>query len=282
MPYIALFTLITVIAASRAKAIPIDDFSFNDNQLSQLLAFNDLPSWQDPTLLNDAATQIPQFLALDPCADPNVISPPNCPVPKSSAPASEEVQPPPTINTYGGSIQDVPMEYPWNICGGRNPEPRPIATCSSGNPQDAVFEKANDDSSASNQLLQSFICESISSNSPPFFFFSSSTKDRRPSKENNGFDWIPLDYPPPDMGCPNNDAELWCCWQFVYEEPAVKFSRGTGLNCINTNHMFRDITADVFPNHHGYGVWPGMKYVPVYKPGDPDRPSGNYPQSPRA
>lgn len=87
---------------------------------------------------------------------------------------------------------------------------------------------------------------------------------------------FPPDYPPPDMGCPNNDAELWCCWQFTYEEPAVKFSRGTGLNCINTNHMFRDITADVFPNNYGYGIWPGMRYVPVYRSGDPHRPSSNY------
>lgn len=165
MPSIALFSLITVIAASRAKAVPIDEF-FYDSQLSQLLAFNDLPSWQDSTLLNDAATQTPQFLALDPCADPNVKSPPNCPTPKSWAPASEEVQPPPTIKTYGGSIQDVPMEYPWNICGGRNPEPRPIPTCSSGNPQQTVFEKADGDSVESHQLLQSFICEPISSKPP--------------------------------------------------------------------------------------------------------------------
>lgn len=173
MPSIALFTFIIVIAASRAKAVPIDDFSLDDSQLSQLLAFNDLPSWQDSTLLNDGAIQTPQFLSLDPCADPNVKSPPNCPVPKSWAPASEEVQPPPTIKTYGGSIQDVPMEYPWNICGGRNPESRPIPTCSSGNPQQTVFEKADDDSGVSHQLLQSFICESISS---------------IPPKENNGFD----------------------------------------------------------------------------------------------
>lgn len=158
MPSIALFTFITVIVASRAKAVPIDDFNVYDNELShQLLAFNDL-------LLNDGATQTPpQFLSLDPCADPNVNPPPNCPIPKSWAPpASEEVQPPPTINTYGGSIQGVPMEYPWNICGGRNPEPRPIPTCSSGNPQQTVFEKADGDSGESHQLLQSFICESIS------------------------------------------------------------------------------------------------------------------------
>lgn len=89
---------------------------------------------------------------------------------------------------------------------------------------------------------------------------------------------FPPDYPPPSMGCPNSDAELWCCWQFTYEEPAVKFSRGTGLNCINTNHMFRDITADVFPNNYGYGIWPGMEYVPVYRSGDPQKPpSSNYP-----
>lgn len=174
MPSIALFTFITVIAASRAKAVPIDDFSFYDNQLSQLLAFNDLPSWQDSTLLNEAAAeQTPQFLSLDPCADPNVKSPPNCPIPKSWAPASEEVQPPPA---YGGSIQDVPMEYPWNICGGRNPEPRPIPTCSSGNPQQTVVEKADGDSGVSHQLLQSFICKSISSIPP--------------AQENNGFDRI--------------------------------------------------------------------------------------------
>lgn len=168
MPSIALFTFITVIAASRAKAVPIDDFSLYDNQLSQLLAFNDLPSWQDSTLLDGAAaaTQSPQFLWLDPCADPNVESPPNCPIPESSAPvpapapAPEEVQP---LPAYGGSIQAVPMEYPWNICGGRNPEPRPIATCSSGNPQQTVVEKADGDSGVSHQLLQSFICESISS-----------------------------------------------------------------------------------------------------------------------
>lgn len=164
MPSITLFTFITVIAASRAKAVPIDGFSLYDNQLSQLLAFNDLPSWQVSTLLNEAAaaTQSPQFLSLDPCADPNVESPPNCPIPKSwaPAPASEEVQP---LPAYGGSIQDVPMEYPWNICGGRDPEPRPIATCSSGNPQQTVVEKADGDSGVSHQLLQSFICESISS-----------------------------------------------------------------------------------------------------------------------
>lgn len=277
MPSIALFTFITVIVASRAKAVPIDDFNVYDNELShQLLAFNDLPSWQDSTLLNDGATQTPpQFLSLDPCADPNVKPPPNCPIPKSWAPpASEEVQPPPTISTYGGSIQGVPMEYPWNICGGRNPEPRPIPTCSSGNPQQTVFEKADGDSGESHQLLQSFICESISSNppSPPLPL----------QKEITDLTEFPPDYPPPDVGCPSNDAELWCCWQFAYEEPAVKFSRGTGLNCINTNHMFRDITADVFPNNYGYGIWPGMKYVPVYKLRDPHRPSGNYPpQLPR-
>lgn len=45
--------------------------------------------------------------------------------------------------------------------------------------------------------------------------------------------------------------------------------------------MFRDITADVFPNHYGYAIWPQMKYVPVYKPGDPYRPSVSYPQLPR-
>lgn len=155
-------------AASMAKAVPIDDFSFDDNQF---LAFNDLPNWQDSMLLNDATTQTPQFLALDPCADPNVKSPPNCPTPNSwtPTPAPEEVRPPPIIKTYGGSIQDIPMEYPWNICGGRrNPGPRPIATCSSGNPQDTVFKKLNDDPSESYQLEQSFICESISS-IPPFF-----------------------------------------------------------------------------------------------------------------
>ena len=206
--FITLFTFITVIiaydASSRAKAVPIiDDFSLYDDQLSQLLAFNDplllppLPptsSWQGgesssssptpPLLLpnnDDGARQqqSPQFLSLDPCADPNVKSPPNCPIPRSSSePAAseeEEVQPPP-INTYGGSIQNVPMEYPWNICGGRNPEPRPIPTCSSGNPQQTVVEKPDGDSGASHQLLQSFICELISSiplpnqpNPPPPF-----------------------------------------------------------------------------------------------------------------
>lgn len=154
-----------------AKAVPIDDFSFYDNQLSQLPAFNDGPNLQDSTLLNDAATKTPQFLALDPCADPNVKSPSNCPTPKSwtPTPAPEEVRPPPTIKTYGGSIQNIPMEYPWNICGGRNPEPRPIATCSSGNPQETVFNKLNGDPSESYQLEHSSICESISS-IPPFFF----------------------------------------------------------------------------------------------------------------
>lgn len=59
----------------------------------------------------------------------------------------------------------------------------------------------------------------------------------------------------------------------------MRVSRGTGLSCINTNHKFRDITADVFPNNYGYGIWPGMKYVPVYKSGDPQRrpsSSSNY------
>lgn len=172
MPSIAIFTFIAFKAASMAKAVPIDDFSFYDNQLSQLLAFNDLPTWQDSTLLNDAPTKTPQFLSLDPCADPNVQSPPNCPTPKSwtSAPAPEEVQPPPIIKTYGGSIQDIPMEYPWNICGGRHPEPRPIATCSSGNPEETVYKKVNGDPNESYQLEYSFICESISSISP--FFLS--------------------------------------------------------------------------------------------------------------
>lgn len=163
MPSIALFTLIAVIAVSRIKAVPIDDFSFYDNQLSRLLAFNDLPNWQDPTLLNGAATQTPQFLALDPCADPDVNPPPNCPTP-------EEVRPPTTIKTYGGSIQDIPIEYPWNICGGRNPEARPIATCSSGNPEETVFEKLKDDPSESYQLEHSYICEPIFPN--PTFFLS--------------------------------------------------------------------------------------------------------------
>lgn len=155
MPSIAVFTLIAVTVASTAKAVPIDDFSFYDNQLSQVPAFNDGPNWQDS---NDAATQTPQFLALDPCADPNVRSPPNCPTPKSWTP-TPEVRPPPTIKTFGGSIQDIPMEYPWNICGGRNPEPRPIATCSSGNPQETVFKQLNGDPSESYQLEHSFICE---------------------------------------------------------------------------------------------------------------------------
>lgn len=160
MPSITMFTLIAVKAASMAKAFPIDDFSFYDNQLSQLLAFNDLPNWQDSTILTVAPTQTPQFLALDPCADPNVKSPPNCPI-RAPEPAPEEVQPPPAIKTYGGSIQDVPIEYPWNICGGRNPEPRPIATCSSGNPEDTVFKKLNGDPSESYQLEYSFMCKSI-------------------------------------------------------------------------------------------------------------------------
>ena len=43
--------------------------------------------------------------------------------------------------------------------------------------------------------------------------------------------------------------------------------------------MFRDITVDVFPNHYGYGVWPGMKYEPVYKSGDPREPSVTLPGS---
>lgn len=183
MPYTALFTLLTVIAASRAKAVPIDDSSFYDNQLSQLLTFNDLPSWQDSTLLNDAPTQIPQSLALDPCADPSVKPPANCPIPNSSAPASEEVEPLPIIKTYGGSIQDIPIEYPWNICGGSTPEPRAVPTCSSGNPQETVLEKS-DDSGESVQLLRSFICGSISSKSPPLFFFHQRPS---PSKENKGF-----------------------------------------------------------------------------------------------
>lgn len=165
------------------------------------------------------------------------------------------------------------MEYPWNICGGRNPEPRPIPTCSSGNPEQTVVEKADGDSGVSHQLLQSFICESIASiPSQPL-----SPPHRPLHKKTTYLTEFPPDYPPPDSGCPNNDAELWCCWQFTFEEPAVKFSRGTGLNCINTNHMFRDITADVFPNNYGYGIWPGMKYVPVYRSGDPRRPSSNYP-----
>lgn len=226
-PSIALFTFITVIiayAASRAKAVPIiDDFSlYDDNdQLNQLLAFNDLPpsspsSWQQgqgvsspssssstpplsPLLQNNndddgGATQQTRqwYLSLDPCADPNVKSPPNCPIPRSSSepPAAsggeeeeEEVVQPPPINTYGGSIQNVPMEYPWNICGGRNPEPRPIPTCSSGDPQLTVLQKADGgDSDGSFQLLQSFICESISSIHPLPPFQPTNPLPRPPEK----------------------------------------------------------------------------------------------------